>query len=146
MGPLRRLLSNIVVVLPNCKFFFDLPRCEILFQGENSRKWMNQASKTTRTVLKKTIVKIFGIFRYLQDHYIPGADPCILCLCENGKKFYCQAVRCAASEDCLFYTTGKSCCEFICMDKAVEVLCGFCLISLLLLIILIYYLRKRKQK
>jgi len=28
---------------------------------------MNQASKTTRTVLKKTIVKIFGIFRYLQD-------------------------------------------------------------------------------
>lgn len=32
------------------------------------------------------------------QHYIPGADPCILCLCENGKKFYCQAVRCAASE------------------------------------------------
>jgi len=80
------------------------------------------------------------------QHYIPGADPCILCLCENGKKFYCQAVRCAASEDCLFYTTGKSCCEFICMDKAVEVLCGFCLISLLLLIIFVYYLRKRKQK
>ncbi len=23
-------------------------------------------------------------------------------------------------QDCLFYTTGRSCCEFVCMDRAVE--------------------------
>ncbi|KZS16139.1 putative Type ii collagen, partial [Daphnia magna] len=30
--------------------------------------------------------------------YIPGSDPCVLCLCEHGKNLWCQAVRCAASE------------------------------------------------
>jgi len=52
--------------------------------------------------------------------YIPGTDPCIICLCDQGKPLWCQAVRCAASKDCLFYTTGRSCCEFVCMDRAVE--------------------------
>lgn len=79
-------------------------------------------------------------------HYIPGLDPCILCLCESGKNLYCQAVRCAASEDCLFYTAGKSCCEFICMDRVVEVLCGFCLLSILLIGVFIFYLHKRNRK
>ncbi|KAI9565599.1 hypothetical protein GHT06_009391 [Daphnia sinensis] len=78
--------------------------------------------------------------------YIPGSDPCVLCLCEHGKNLWCQAVRCAASEDCLFYTTGKSCCEFICMDRVVEVICGFCLLSLLMIGIFVYYLHRKNRK
>ena len=30
--------------------------------------------------------------------YIPGNDPCIICLCSQGKPLWCQAVRCAASK------------------------------------------------
>ena len=80
-------------------------------------------------------------------------------------------------QDCLFYTAGKSCCEFICMDRVVEgkkiifkmfraicfivcnnntsyntinvsfsVLCGFCLLSILLIGVFIFYLHKRNRK
>lgn len=45
-----------------------------------------------------TFLLCFKLIRATGASYIPGADPCILCLCEHGKNAWCQAVRCAASE------------------------------------------------
>lgn len=75
------------------------------------------------------------------NHYVPGPDSCTVCLCDEGKPKWCQAVLCAApkvlnnkrfflvnnflinilyqidSQDCKSFRIGSSCCEFICLDN-----------------------------
>ncbi|XP_033226421.1 uncharacterized protein LOC117178951 isoform X1 [Belonocnema kinseyi] len=59
-------------------------------------------------------------------HYIPGPEPCTLCVCENGNPKWCKAVICTfpqetlPKQDCKSFRFGNTCCEFICMDDTLS--------------------------
>ncbi|CAL8138746.1 unnamed protein product [Orchesella dallaii] len=48
-------------------------------------------------------------------HYAPESDQC--CTCDDGEPKWCKAVLCEPPEDCKSFKVGRSCCDFICMDK-----------------------------
>lgn len=51
-------------------------------------------------------------------HYVPGADSCKICICDNGHAKKCKEVLCAPPKDCKSFQLGNVCCEFICLDGA----------------------------
>ncbi|XP_023290655.1 uncharacterized protein LOC105696319 isoform X2 [Orussus abietinus] len=59
-------------------------------------------------------------------YYIPGPEPCTLCVCENGNPKLCKAVICTLpqdslpKQDCKSFRFGNTCCEFICMDDTLS--------------------------
>ncbi|XP_015606665.1 endochitinase A isoform X2 [Cephus cinctus] len=59
-------------------------------------------------------------------HYIPGPEPCTLCVCDNGNPKWCKAVICTLPQDalpkhdCKSFRFGNTCCEFICMDDTLS--------------------------
>ncbi|KAJ8688537.1 hypothetical protein QAD02_024332 [Eretmocerus hayati] len=68
-----------------------------------------------------------GLFHETGYHYIPGPEPCTLCVCDNGNPTLCKAVLCKYKEhetlpnkDCKTFRFGSTCCELICLDDAVS--------------------------
>ncbi|XP_051161477.1 uncharacterized protein LOC127281676 isoform X2 [Leptopilina boulardi] len=57
-------------------------------------------------------------------HYVPGPDPCTLCICDNGNPNRCKAIICTQEtlpkQDCRSFKFGNTCCEFICMDDTLS--------------------------
>ncbi|XP_052257190.1 uncharacterized protein LOC127862217 isoform X2 [Dreissena polymorpha] len=52
------------------------------------------------------------------DNYQPGADPCLTCICEDGRAAFCRSIACAPSNmQCQNQTRvpGK-CCQYECLD------------------------------
>ncbi|XP_043261174.1 uncharacterized protein LOC122402451 isoform X2 [Colletes gigas] len=54
-------------------------------------------------------------------YYIPGPEPCSLCVCDNGNPKLCKAFVCKfAEEDCKSSLRGDVCCEYICLDDTLS--------------------------
>ncbi|XP_066602905.1 mucin-2-like isoform X2 [Prorops nasuta] len=54
-------------------------------------------------------------------HYIPGPEPCTICVCDNGNPKWCKAFICTfPEEDCKSFRRGDTCCEFICLDDTLS--------------------------
>ncbi|XP_076231849.1 uncharacterized protein LOC143177661 [Calliopsis andreniformis] len=54
-------------------------------------------------------------------YYIPGPEPCTLCVCDNGNPKWCKAFVCKfAEEDCKSSRRGDICCEYICLDDTLS--------------------------
>ncbi|XP_076179455.1 uncharacterized protein LOC143152812 isoform X2 [Ptiloglossa arizonensis] len=54
-------------------------------------------------------------------YYIPGPEPCTLCVCDNGNPKWCKAFVCKfAEEDCKSSRLGDVCCEYICLDDTLS--------------------------
>ncbi|XP_022914781.1 uncharacterized protein [Onthophagus taurus] len=49
-------------------------------------------------------------------HYIPGTNPCTLCVCDKGSPKWCKSVLCAPPQNCKSFQMGTLCCEFKCLD------------------------------
>ncbi|XP_034192137.2 uncharacterized protein LOC117609636 isoform X2 [Osmia lignaria lignaria] len=51
--------------------------------------------------------------------FVPGPEPCTLCVCENGNPKLCKALLCnsRAEEDCKSSRRGDICCEYICLSS-----------------------------
>nr|XP_012140566.1 PREDICTED: putative GPI-anchored protein PB15E9.01c isoform X2 [Megachile rotundata] len=51
--------------------------------------------------------------------FVPGPEPCTLCVCENGNPKLCKAMLCnsRAEEDCKSSRRGDICCEYICLSS-----------------------------
>ncbi|XP_017884998.1 uncharacterized protein LOC108627914 isoform X2 [Ceratina calcarata] len=49
--------------------------------------------------------------------YIPGPEPCTLCVCDNGNPKWCKALVCKYAEE-YCKSSGAICCQYICMDDA----------------------------
>ncbi|XP_053995609.1 mucin-12-like [Hylaeus anthracinus] len=55
------------------------------------------------------------------SYYIPGPEPCTLCVCDNGNPKWCKAFVCKfAEEDCKSSRRGDVCCEYICLDDTLS--------------------------
>ncbi|XP_058809253.1 uncharacterized protein LOC131674535 [Phymastichus coffea] len=69
-----------------------------------------------------------GLLHETGYHYIPGPEPCTLCVCDNGNPTLCKAVLCKyknqeslPNKDCKTFRFGSTCCELICLDDAISV-------------------------
>ncbi|XP_017776152.1 PREDICTED: uncharacterized protein LOC108562361 isoform X2 [Nicrophorus vespilloides] len=49
-------------------------------------------------------------------HYVPGTNPCTLCICDKGSPKWCKSVLCSPPQNCKSFEVGSSCCEFKCLD------------------------------
>ncbi|KRT79818.1 hypothetical protein AMK59_7146 [Oryctes borbonicus] len=54
-------------------------------------------------------------------HYIPGTNPCTLCVCDKGGPKWCKSVLCAPPQNCKSFQVGTLCCEFKCLDDILTV-------------------------
>lgn len=94
-------------------------------------------------------------------HYVPGPNPCTLCVCEKGSPKWCKQVLCSPPQNCKSFEVGNSCCEFKCLDDilsktdysetydlALRLIASAvtALLSLSLLFFLIHRLRQRKMR
>ncbi|KZC03844.1 Integral membrane protein DGCR2/IDD, partial [Dufourea novaeangliae] len=54
--------------------------------------------------------------------YVPGSDPCTLCVCDNGNPKLCKAYVCTKfpEENCKSFLRGDICCEYICLDDTLS--------------------------
>lgn len=50
--------------------------------------------------------------------YIPGPEPCTLCVCDNGNPKWCRALVCKYAEE-YCKSTRHICCQYICLDDTV---------------------------
>ncbi|XP_076300491.1 uncharacterized protein LOC143218849 [Lasioglossum baleicum] len=50
--------------------------------------------------------------------YIPGSNPCTLCICDNGNPKLCKAFVCTKfpEEDCKSFLRSDTCCQYLCLD------------------------------
>ncbi|XP_014234168.1 uncharacterized protein LOC106657273 isoform X2 [Trichogramma pretiosum] len=118
---------------------------------------------------------INGVSHETGNHYVPGPEPCTLCVCNNGNPTWCKTVYCKYKDpdylshrSCKNFKFGDICCEVICLDEVsneksdgtnildnnaglslglrLVASCIIALLSLALLIFLIHRLRQRKLR
>lgn len=93
-------------------------------------------------------------------HYVPGTNPCTVCICDKGSPKWCKSVLCSAPQNCKSFQVGNTCCEFKCLDDILTGTDGYketydvalrfiasavtAVLSLSLLFFLFHRLRRRK--